>query len=50
MTTYVWSSPVPGNASVNTNWTPIGVPAAGDICQFGPTGIGDCTFDLSVLV
>ena len=34
LTTYTWSASANGNANVASNWTPNGVPTAGDTVVF----------------
>ena len=38
MTDYYWAAAAAGNASVDTNWSPVGVPGSGDTVIFTGSG------------
>jgi len=48
MTNYFWSGSASTSASDNTNWLPVGSPAAGDVVIFNDQGLQDCDWDIAL--
>jgi len=47
LATYTWSASANGNANVASNWTPNGVPTAGDTVQFAGNVPYECTWNIA---
>lgn len=47
MATYTWSASSNGNANVASNWTPNGVPTAGDTVQFAGNVPHECNWNIA---
>jgi len=48
MTDYYWAAAAAGNASVDSNWSPVGVPGSGDTVIFtSANSIKDCTMNIT---
>lgn len=46
-TSYTWTAVSSGSASINTNWSPTGVPGNGDDVVFNGTSSSNCTWDVT---
>jgi len=49
MTDYTWAGTVSTDASINNNWSPVGVPTTGDKAIFDSSGTQGCNFNISAL-
>lgn len=47
LATYTWSASANGNANVASNWTPNGVPTAGDTVQFAGNVPHECNWNIA---
>jgi len=48
MTDYYWDAAAAGNASVDTNWSPVGVPGSGDTLIFtDANSVKDCSMNIA---
>lgn len=47
MTDYLWDAAADGDADVDTNWDPVGVPGASDNCTFNANSVKNCNWNIA---